>query len=699
MKLVIAEKPSVGRSIASVLGASNKKNGYIEGNGYVVTWGFGHLAGFEEDKSKWDMDKLPVEPSDNFVISKDGAEQFEILKKLMERSDVQSLVCATDAGREGEAIFRYIYYAAGCKKPFERLWISSMTDSAVKEGFENLQDGRNFDNLYEAVVARDKADTIIGLSGTRLFSLLYKQGGLYGTPALRLGRVQTPTLSMIVKRERDIQAFVKEKYYKIHAIADIDGRELDTVSANIKDEQQASDVAEQIDGKMAEIRSVTEEEKTSAAPRLYDLTSLQRDCNKLFGYTAKETLDTVQTLYESKLCTYPRTDSQYLTDDMEASVKALIDIVADNVDFLSSIDRDYEISKCINNKKVSDHHAIIPTEDIAGTDFSKLSEKENNVLSLICTRLLSATSRRYGYKATTVVLTCSEMEFKANGRVVTDYGFKAVEDAYKKCHSVEKEDEAEKKENDKELPTVHEGDTFLVQGRKSEHFTQPPKHYTEASILTAMENAGAEEVTEEVERKGLGTTATRAAVIENLITTGYVERKKKQLLPTKRAYTFIDIVPEKLKSPGMTAEMENTLSLVARGQANATAWLEEIRNLMTGIVNEYKQTVIEDEKNPFGIPKKLGGEALGNCPHCNKEVKTGKYGAYCSGKCGMNISSVYGKELTEKQIKKLLNGESVSYTNKGYENTVYSEIEEYSYVKDEKTIKGFQWKSKGKKVS
>lgn len=399
MKLVIAEKPSVGRSIAAVLGASNKKKGYIEGNGYVVTWGFGHLAGFEEDTSKWDMDKLPVEPSDNFVISKDGAEQFEILKKLMERSDVQSLVCATDAGREGEAIFRYIYYAAGCKKPFERLWISSMTDSAVKEGFENLQDGRNFDNLYEAAVARDKADTIIGLSGTRLFSFLYKQGGLYGTPALRLGRV------------------------------------------------------------------------------------------------------------------------------------------------------------------------------------------------------------------------------------VTDYGFKAVE------------------------------------------------------------------------RKGLGTTATRAAVIENLITTGYVEREKKQLLPTKRAYTFIDIVPEKLKSPVMTAEMENTLSLVARGQANATAWLEEIRNLMTGIVNEYKQTVIEDEKNPFGIPKKLGGEALGNGPHCNKEVKTEKYGAYCSGKYGMNISSVYGKELTEKQIKKLLNGESVSYTNKGYENTVYSEIEEYSYVKDGKTIKGFQWKSKGKKVS
>lgn len=423
MKLVIAEKPGVGRSIASVLGASNKKNGYIEGNGYAVTWGFGHLAGFEEDTSKWDMDKLPVELPDNFVISKDGAEQFEILKKLMERSDVQSLVCATDAGREGEDIFRYIYYAAGCKKHFERLWISSMTDSALKEGFENLQDGRNFDNLYEAAVARDKADTIIGLSGTRLFSFLYKQGGLYGTPALRLGRV------------------------------------------------------------------------------------------------------------------------------------------------------------------------------------------------------------------------------------VTDYGFKAVEDAYKKSHSVEKEeDEAEKKENDKELPIVHEGDTFLVQSRKSEHFTQPPKHYTEASILTAM-------------------------------------------------YTFIDIVPEKLKSPVMTAEMENTLSLVARGQANATAWLEEIRNLMTGIVNEYKQTVIEDEKNPFGIPKKLGGEALGNGPHCNKEVKTEKYGAYCSGKCGMNISSVYGKELTEKQIKKLLNGESVSYTNKGYENTVYSEIEEYSYVKHGKTIKGFQWKSNGKKVS
>lgn len=584
MKLVIAEKPSVAKSYADVLGASQKGNGYFEGNGFVVSWALGHLAGFEEPTGNWKLDELPISFSGRIIpLEKSGKEQFDILQKLMNRSDVTSLVNGTDAGREGEAIFRYIYEAAGCKKPFERLWISSMTDEAIREGFDNLQDSKLYDNLYEAAKARDKADKIVGVNGTRLFTLLYKQGGFYKTPALSVGRVQTPTLSMIVDRENDIKNFVKKKFYKVHIMADIDGKVLEAISRNIDTETEANTLAAKCGNNTATVTEVTEELKGLAAPRLYDLTSLQRECNRLFGYTAQETLDGAQKLYEAKLCTYPRTDSQYITDDMEADVKSLVLLVKNEFSSLENIDPALEVAKCVNNKKVSDHHAIIPTKEFSMDRLKKLSDKEKNIIKLICMRLVSATQPKHTYKATKVVLSCENEEFRANGKVVVNNGFKDVEIAFKKFNDVD-EDEDDK-EDSKSLPVVNEGDIYHVKSKLTDHLTKPPKSYTEDTILSAMERAGTEDVTEDVERQGLGTTATRAAILENLIAKGYVVREKKKLLPTERGIKLISIVPDKLKSPKLTADMENTLSLVARGQASVSQFLAETEQYITDIIN------------------------------------------------------------------------------------------------------------------
>lgn len=689
MKLVIAEKPAVGRSIASVIGASERKNGYIEGNGYVVTWCVGHMAKLEEDTEKWEMDKLPIIPSGKIVIKEETKEQFQVVKKLMERSDITSLVCATDAGREGEAIFRYVYLAANCNKPFERLWISSMTDEAIAEGFENLQDGRNFDNLYQAAVARDKADSLVGLSGTRLFSLLYKQFN----PPLSVGRVQTPTLSMVVKREQGIKNFVKEKYFKVHIVADVDGKQLEAVSDKITSLEEAQSLAANCNNSLAKVMSVEKENKKTAAPPLYDLTSLQRDCNRMFGYTAKETLDTVQELYESKLCTYPRTDSKFLSDDMGAEAENVIKAVFGSAPFVPSVMFNPAIGKVLNSKKVTDHHAIIPTNEIEDLDWNSLSEKKFNVLGLISTRLLAATALPYTYLSTKVLLECGGTTFKAIGKVEGDEGYKVFEKAFKNQRAVQKDEEAEGKEDEKEQPDVTEGEQLTVQSQISEHFTQPPKHYTEDTLLAAMETAGSDEVTEDIERKGLGTTATRATIIENLIQKGYCVRNKKKILPTERAEQLMLIVPEELKSPTMTAEMENTLALVSRGQASANTFLNDMISYITDIVENNRNKKIES--NPFGSQN--SDYELGNCPNCNAVVKKGKYGAWCTSKCGMNVSKVYGKQLTDKQVTDLLNGKKITYTNGNYVNTVLSEIEPFSYTKDGKEVKGFQWKTQSKK--
>ncbi len=703
MKLVIAEKPSVAGSYASVLGADKKQDGYYEGNGYIVSWALGHLAGFETPTGTWSLEELPVSFSGVIVpLDKSGKEQFNRLKKLMFRSDVTSLVNGADAGREGEAIFRYIYEAAGCNKPFERLWISSMTDEAIREGFANLQDGQLYDNLYEAAKARDNADSIVGINATRLFSLLYKQGGFYKTPPLTVGRVQTPTLSMIVNRENEIKNFVKQKYFKVHIMAEVDGNMLEAVSRNIDTEAEANTLAANCGNSTATVTEVAEEMKGQAAPRLYDLTSLQRDCNRLYGYTAQETLDGVQALYEAKLCTYPRTDSQYLTDDMESDVKELIQMVSSEFEYLKGITLSLEVAKCVNNKKVSDHHAIIPTNQFRLDKLNGKSDKEKNIMNLICQRLISATQPKHTYKATKAILTCNNEEFKATGKVVVDNGFKEVEAVYKqyvKNMGNALDDIEEDKENAKSLPAVSQGDVYQVKSKMTDHLTKPPKSYTEDTILLAMEKAGTEDMTEEVERQGLGTTATRAAILENLIAKGYIVREKKKLLPTERGIKLISVVPEKLKTPKLTADMENTLSLVAKGQASAKAFLHEMEQYITDIINTNRYTVIQDDDNPFGKPAVTSStEVLGHCPNCNGEVKSGKYGAYCTKKCGMNVGKHYSKQLSDAQVKSLLSGKSITYTNNGYKNTVYSEIQETDYTtKDGK--KGYQWKSKGEKIS
>lgn len=697
MKLVIAEKPSVGISIASVIGADTKKNGYMEGNGYIVTWCRGHMAKLEEPVGEWRLEELPLLPSDKIVPKEDTLGQFKIVKSLMERRDVTGLVCATDAGREGEAIFRYVYIAAGCRKPFERLWISSMTDAAIKEGFEHLRPGREYDKLYHAAVARDKADTLVGINGTRLFSLLYNQW----KPPLSVGRVQTPTLYMIVKREQDISHFVKEKFFRVHITARFNGNEkpLEAVSKNISSESEAVSLAKACMDARATVTAVEEQVKTTASPRLYDLTSLQRDCNRLFGYTAQQTLDAVQELYEAKLCTYPRTDSQYLTDDMLDMVSGLIDITIRSVPFRSLLSgsHDKEIGKCINNKKVSDHHAIIPTDQIRPSSWDKLTGTQANVLGLICVRLLAATARKQTYKATKVSLECQGKTFQATGKVILDNGFKDYEEAWKKSENfgaLQEDTESDEKEQDRELPAVSKGDTGRAASSLTEHYTQPPKHYTEASILTAMEHAGADEVTEEVERKGLGTTATRSAIIENLIAKGYLVRNKKQLLPTDRAYRLMEVIPDDLKSPTMTAEMENTLSLVAQGRASAEVFLNEMTAYVTRIVEENRRKKDTDH-NPFGSGSPQ--EVLGNCPKCGAQVKQGNWGAWCSGKCGMNVSRIFGKQLTDEQVSSLLNGKAVAFANGRYINKVFPEIELFSCVKDGKEVRGFQWKTESRR--
>lgn len=692
MKLVLAEKPSVAQNIANVIGARTTKDGYMEGNGFLVSWCYGHIAGFEDPKSEWTIDNLPVQMSYKIVPLKDTIKQFNVIKSLMGRDDVESLIEATDAGREGEAIFRYTYLAAECKKPFERLWISSLTDEAIKNGFHNLRPSSMYDDLYNAAVARDFADKIIGINLTRLFSIIYNQY----KPPLTIGRVQTPTLAMICERENQISNFVKEKFYKTHIIKTIDGKELDAVSENIENEIDANEIIRACNGQDAVISDITIEQKSLSAPKLYDLTSLQRECNRIFNYSAKETLDTVQGLYEKKLCTYPRTDSKYLTDDMFDSTKALIDKIVNELPFLTNVKPDYEIKKCINNKKVSDHHAIIPTNQVTQYIWTTLNNKEYNVLSLICIRLLTATGRKQTYEATEVVVNCNGYLFKAKGKRIIDNGFKSIEETFKNNRKLipqKSEDEDEEKESN--LPKLDQGDVLEnVECKKTEHYTKPPAHFTEDSILLAMEKAGTEDMDSEVERTGLGTTATRASIIENLINKGYITRDKKKLLPTPRAFKLMDIIPDVLKSPKITSDMENMLLLVSKGEAEGSDFLDKINYMTSIIINEYKDK--DEETTKFSDMDM----ALGQCPNCKGPVVSGSKGAFCKNRCGMFLSKLMGRQLTDNQVKTLLEGNKIllkglkKKDGSGTYDMYFKPIgiQDFSYTnKNNETVKGKQF--------
>ena len=694
MELVIAEKPSVAQSIAAVLGATQRKDGYLEGNDYLVSWCVGHLVelvqpeSYEEVWKKWSYDNLPIIPQEwQHEVKSDTKAQYQILKKLMHDDRVDAVVCATDAGREGELIFRLTYNMAGCRKPMKRLWISSMEESAIRDGFHNLRPGSDYDNLYHSALCRQEADWLVGINGTRLFTVLY------GGKALKVGRVQTPTLAMLVDRESKIMNFKKEAYYMAHIM----GNGLDAVSEHISDKTEADRIAETCENGQALVTSVVKEEKWVAPPKLYDLTTLQRDANRLFGFTAKQTLEYTQSLYEKKLVTYPRTDSQYLSDDMEGTAKNVIEAIFNSLLFEQNIMFNPDIKRILNSKKVTDHHAIIPTMEIIKQDLKVIPESEMKILSLCANRLLCATGEKHIYNSTKAELTCNEIVFKVSGKEVWKNGWKEFDDFFKNSYKTA-EDKLDAEE-EKKLPELHEGMMIAVEQTKvSEHFTQPPKHYTEDSLLSAMERAGAEDMGDEVERKGLGTPATRADIIEKLVKDGFVKREKKQMIPTEDGMKLITILPDVVKSPKLTADWENELTLVSKGEVAAEQFMSGIEAMVTDLVKTY-HSVSDEHKAMFGTGKG-GQEVLGKCPKCGADVVKGKFGAYCTGKCGMNVGKALGVTLSDTQVKSLLQGKKILVKGlKGKKGSydaylIPERIEEFSYTKDGKEIKGLQYKFK-----
>jgi DNA topoisomerase-3 len=694
MELVIAEKPSVAQSIAAVLGATQRKDGYLEGNDYLVSWCVGHLVelvqpeSYEEVWKKWSYDNLPIIPQEwQHEVKSDTKAQYQILKKLMHDDRVDAVVCATDAGREGELIFRLTYNMAGCRKPMKRLWISSMEESAIRDGFHNLRPGSDYDNLYHSALCRQEADWLVGINGTRLFTVLY------GGKALKVGRVQTPTLAMLVDRESKIMNFKKEAYYMAHIM----GNGLDAVSEHISDKTEAERIAGACENGQALVTSVVKEEKWVAPPKLYDLTTLQRDANRLFGFTAKQTLEYTQSLYEKKLVTYPRTDSQYLSDDMEGTAKNVIEAIFNSLLFEQNIMFNPDIKRILNSKKVTDHHAIIPTMEIIKQDLKVIPESEMKILSLCANRLLCATGEKHIYNSTKAELTCNEIVFKVSGKEVWKNGWKEFDDFFKNSYKTA-EDKLDAEE-EKKLPELHEGMMIAVEQTKvSEHFTQPPKHYTEDSLLSAMERAGAEDMGDEVERKGLGTPATRADIIEKLVKDGFVKREKKQMIPTEDGMKLITILPDVVKSPKLTADWENELTLVSKGEVAAEQFMSGIEAMVTDLVKTY-HSVSDEHKAMFGTGKG-GQEVLGKCPKCGADVVKGKFGAYCTGKCGMNVGKALGVTLSDTQVKSLLQGKKILVKGlKGKKGSydaylIPERIEEFSYTKDGKEIKGLQYKFK-----
>ena len=694
MELVIAEKPSVAQSIAAVLGATQRKDGYLEGNDYLVSWCVGHLVelaqpeSYEEAWKKWSYDNLPIIPQEwQHEVKSDTKAQYQILKKLMHDDRVDAVVCATDAGREGELIFRLTYNMAGCRKPMKRLWISSMEESAIRDGFHNLRPGSDYDNLYHSALCRQEADWLVGINGTRLFTVLY------GGKALKVGRVQTPTLAMLVDRESKIMNFKKEAYYMAHIM----GNGLDAVSEHIRDKTEADRIAETCENGQALVTSVVKEEKWVAPPKLYDLTTLQRDANRLFGFTAKQTLEYTQSLYEKKLVTYPRTDSQYLSDDMEGTAKNVIEAIFNSLLFEQNIMFNPDIKRILNSKKVTDHHAIIPTMEIIKQDLKAIPESEMKILSLCANRLLCATGEKHIYNSTKAVITCNNTVFKVSGKEVWENGWKEFEDFFKNSYKTA-EDKSDAEE-EKKLPELREGMMIAVEQTKvSEHFTQPLKHYTEDSLLSAMERAGVEDMGDEVERKGLGTPATRADIIEKLVKDGFVKREKKQMIPTEDGMKLITILPDVVKSPKLTADWENELTLVSKGEVAAEQFMSGIEAMVTDLVKTY-HSVSDEHKAMFGTCKG-GQEVLGKCPKCGADVVKGKFGAYCTGKCGMNVGKALGVTLSDTQVKSLLQGKKILVKGlKGKKGSydaylIPESVQEFSYTKDGKEIKGFQYKFK-----
>ena len=617
-KLVICEKPSVAKSIASALGVTSRADGYFEGGGWLISWCIGHLVGladavaYDDRYKKWRYEDLPILPNPfRYVVSEEKAAQFHILRSLMERPDVMELVNACDAGREGELIFRLVYKAAGCSKPFSRLWISSMEDAAIREGFADLRPGRDYDPLYQSALCRQKADWLIGINASRLFSVLYHR-------TLNIGRVQTPTLAMLADRDSKIVLFRKEKYH--HVRLALEGAE--AISEKIPVMEDAQAIRDACDGQQAVCVSLVREKKTEKPPKLDDLTTLQREANRVFGYTAKQTLDYAQSLYEKKLLTYPRTDSRYLTVDMTETASVVLHLAARVPPFDACPEFFPDVLALVNDKEVSDHHAILPTLELEKANMPELPVGERNILLLVCCKLLCAAAEPFVYEAVTAAFDCGGHTFTAKGKQVLSQGWRAIQEVFRSSLKEKPEDE----DAEGVLPALTEGQVFeSVAASVTEHFTSPPKPYTEDTLLSAMENAGKEDIPEDAERRGLGTPATRAAIIEKLVSGGFVERKGKNLIPTKAGVNLVTVLPELLTSPKLTADWEQRLNEVAKGQVSPEDFMDGIKAMAAELVQKYSH-ISEDGQKLFQPEK----ETVGLCPRCGKPVYEGKKNFACS---------------------------------------------------------------------
>ena len=689
-KLVIAEKPSVAQSIAKVIGADKKEDGYLEGNGYIVSWCVGHLVelaspeSYDEKYEKWRYGDLPILPTDwKYQISAGTRKQFAILKTLMEREDVTSLVEATDAGREGELIFRLVYHQAKCKKPFERLWISSMEDQAISDGFSHLKNGKEYDDLYRAALCRERADWIVGMNATRLFSTLYGQ-------TLNVGRVMTPTLAMIVQREAEIDGFKPEPIYRLS----ISCGGIIALSDRFEKKQDAENALNMLkEQKTAQVTKINSTDKQEKAPQLYSLTALQRDANRFLGFTAQQTLDYTQSLYEKKLVTYPRTDSRFLTEDMEEMISGIAEKMAEKFGYTKNLP--IHPKQVINNSKVSDHHAIIPTANVADAEFGELPAGEQKVLSLITARLLSALGDPAVRNEVDVEFTCAGTVFKAKAKNMKVKGWRDIQDWVmgSSIDSTDSENENEDKKGNAEMlaciAAMTSGKSYPVQNPKMEEGkTTPKKHFTEDSLLSAMERTGSEEMPDEGERKGIGTSATRAATIEKLVRIGFLERKgnkkTKYLLPTHKGVALITVMPEQIQSPSMTAEWEQKLLDVEKGTFHDTEFMGEIEEMITGLVRTYK--VIEEAE----VLMHPALEEIGICPCCGSHVVERQKGYSCENRqCNFilwkenRFFEALGKKMTKQIAAKLLSDGKASLkgckskkTGKTYDTTVVMTVNE-----------------------
>ena len=649
MKLIIAEKPSVAKSIASALGVKSGADGSFQGNGYIVSWCVGHLvspmdaAGYNENFKKWRYDDLPILPEPfRYVIAPGKEAAFENLRTLMNRPDVDTVVNACDAGREGELIFRLVYEMTGCNKPIERLWISSMEDSAIREGMNDLRPGAEYDALYKSALCRQKADWLVGINATRLFSVLYHR-------TLNVGRVQTPTLAMLAEREAKTMMFRKEKYH--HVRLKVNGAE--AVSEKFVSPEDAEKVKTACADRSAVCVSVKREQKKEQPPKLYDLTTLQREANRIFGYTAKQTLDYAQALYEKKLLTYPRTDSRYLTSDMAETASCVIHLAAKVPPFDKCSSFYPLVELMVSDKDVTDHHAIIPTMETEKADISALPVGERNLFLLVCCRLLCASAEPFHYETVTASFECGGHTFTAKGKHILSEGWREIERIFRSSLKEKPEDE----DGGAELPELTEGETYgNVSAEITEHYTQPPKPFTEDTLLSAMENAGKADMPDEAERKGLGTPATRAAIIEKLVSAGFVERKGKNLIPTKAGMNLVTILPEPLTSPMLTAEWEQKLTEVAKGSADPDEFMDGICAMVKDTVSTYSH--ISEEGQKLFAPEK---EVIGTCPRCGKPVYEGKSNFACSDRsCSFvlwkndRFWTSRKKELTKKMAADLL---------------------------------------------